>query len=57
MKSHQTVETRAWTATICFRDGRVITTTIYGPNASEAERRAMTDQAVSHVIVRNERTT
>lgn len=45
---------RAFVATIMKVDGTSLTTTIYGPTASEAEALALCDSKVAWVIVRSE---
>jgi hypothetical protein len=52
MKRHQPEPARRWTATITHQDGRRITTTIHGPNPTEAERRyAREHPTVTHVTI------
>jgi hypothetical protein len=52
MKSRIVVPDRAFVATITEANGQTFTTTIYGPNAYEAERRAATNGR--RVVVRSE---
>lgn len=45
---------RRWVASITRTEGGTYTTVIYGPNASEAERRAEADPSIARAIIRSE---
>jgi hypothetical protein len=42
---------RRWVATVFFHDGRSLTTTVHGPNPTEAERRYLAEHTDAAVVV------
>jgi len=51
---HQPIISRAFTATIVYKDGRRITTTVYGLNVWEAEHSRDNDTTIKEIIVHSE---